>query len=148
MVGRRIRAKRKEPVEWVKRKERAWKSAREPASALSRQEEESRCALSRGGETAYGVRSWREEDAAYERSNRVRRFRPSCHQENMHRRHVADEGRSVALGQVGKRREKTTRKERKRRKETVTSGRAKQRGRQGTGRRKRRRARPREAPLT
>ncbi|EZA51871.1 hypothetical protein X777_09173, partial [Ooceraea biroi] len=57
-----------------KRKERAWKSAREERN---------------------GVRRWRDEDAASERSNRVRRFRPSCHQENMHRRHVADEGRSV-----------------------------------------------------
>lgn len=68
---------------------------RKRAGALDRQEEES--VIMRRREHG-GVQCRCNEDAVSERSNRVRRFRPSYHQENMHRRHVADEGHSVALG--------------------------------------------------
>jgi len=69
------------------------------ADALDRQEEECYYGKCYYEETRIrGIRHWCNEDTVSERSNRVRRFRPSYHQENMYRRHVADEGRSVALG--------------------------------------------------
>lgn len=69
---------------------------RKRAGELGRQEEEPRRAAITSRRERDGARRWRDEDAASERSNRVRRFRPPCHQGNMLRRHVADERHSVA----------------------------------------------------